>query len=384
VNGRFTYTSGHRDYLFDESAIGTARFAGATNQQVVAFGNAQRPVITGNLLFSIFPTSKLTITNQTSVYNIRINGNSTFVQFDNATQALNTFDFQFLGIRTISNETDLNYQLKNWLGFFGGYQYSDRQIRSVLDNVSFGVPFSLPTEQTNILNTGIFGIRLKPIKPLTILLDGEIGRANRPLTPISDRNYQDFDARVQYKLKSFLLSAYTRTSYNTNSVSLSSYASHARTYSAEASWTPREWFALDAGYAKLHLNTAGGIDYFTSGQFITGEQSLYISNLHTATLGARFIVTKRVDLYAGYSHVQDTGDGRNNPLGNQIGSTLPAFQAPQTFPVLFQSPLARVSVRITDKIRWNVGYQYYGYHESFFNSDNFRAHTGYTSLLWSF
>jgi hypothetical protein len=274
--------------------------------------------------------------------------------------------------------------LKNWLGFFGGYQYSDRQIRSVLDNVSFGVPFSLPTEQTNILNTGIFGIRLKPIKPLTILLDGEIGRANRPLTPISDRNYQDFDARVQYKLKSFLLSAYTRTSYNTNSVSLSSYASHARTYSAEASWTPREWFALDAGYAKLHLNTAGGIDYFTSGQFITGEQSLYISNLHTATLGARFIVTKRVDLYAGYSHVQDTGDGRNNPLGNQIGSTLPAFQAPQTFPVLFQSPLARVSVRITDKIRWNVGYQYYGYHESFFNSDNFRAHTGYTSLLWSF
>jgi hypothetical protein len=384
VNGRFTYTSGHRDYLLDESAIGTARFAGATNRQVLAFGNAQRPVITGNLLFSFYPSSKLTITNQTSVYNVRIDGNSTFVQFDNATQTLNTFDFQFLGIRTITNETDLNYQAKRWLGLFGGYQYSDRQIRSVLDNVSFGIPFSLPTQQTNILNTGIFGIRLKPIKPLTILLDGEVGRANRPLAPISDRNYQDLEARVQYKVKSFSLSAYTRANYNTNSVSLSSYASHARTYAADASWTPREWFSLDAGYSKLHLNTAGGIDYFTAGQFITGEQSLYISNLHTATLGTRFAVTKRVDLFAGYSHVQDTGDGRSDPLGSAGGSTLPVFQAAQTFPIKFQSPLARLSVRITEKIRWNVGYQYYGYHEAFFSSENFRAHTGYTSVLWSF
>jgi hypothetical protein len=385
VNGRFTYTSGHRDYLLDESALGTARFTGATNQQIVAFGNAQRPVITGNLSFSVFPTSKLTITNQTSVYNIRIDGNSTFVQFDNATQSANTFDFQFLGIRTITNETDLNYQAKTWLGLFGGYQYSDRQIRSVLDNVSFGVPFSAPTQQINLLHTGIFGVRLKPIKPLTIVLNGEIGRANRPLTPISDRNYQDLGARVQYKLKTFLLTAYTRANYNTNSVSISSFASHARTYAANASWTPREWFALDAGYSKLHLNTAGGIDYFIAGsQFVSGEQSLYISNLHTATLGARFALAKRTDLYVGYSHIQDTGDGRNDPLGAPIGSTLPAFQAAQTFPVKFQSPLARVSVRITEKIRWNVGYQYYGYHEFFYNSDNFRAHTGYTSLLWSF
>ncbi len=43
-----------------------------------------------------------------------------------------------------------------------------------------------------------------------------------------------------------------------------------------------DWFSLDAGYSKLHLNTAGGIDYFASGQFITGQQSIYISNLHVA------------------------------------------------------------------------------------------------------
>ncbi|PYT26638.1 MAG: hypothetical protein DMG58_22055, partial [Acidobacteria bacterium] len=62
----------------------------------------------------------------------------------------------------------------------------------------------------------------------------------------------------------------------------------------------------------------------------------------------------------------------------------------QTFPLKFQSPLARLSVKITNRIRWNLGYQYYGYREDFFTGQPFttdygyRAQTGYTSLLWSF
>jgi len=35
-------------------------------------------------------------------------------------------------------------------------------------------------------------------------------------------------------------------------------------------------------------------------------------------------------------------------------------------------------------VRWNVGYQYYGFREQFYPDQNFRAHTGYTSVLWSF
>jgi hypothetical protein len=50
----------------------------------------------------------------------------------------------------------------------------------------------------------------------------------------------------------------------------------------------------------------------------------------------------------------------------------------------FRSPSARFSYRLTDKLRWNVGYQYYGYNERVFNSLDYRAHTGYSSLLWSF
>ena len=384
VNGRFTYTSGNRAFVLDEASAGTGRFGAPASRQYVTYGNAQRPVITGNLTLSVFPGSKLTVVNHTSVYNIRIDGDSAFTQFDLASLTASRVYFQFLGIRTVANETDANYQATRWLGAFAGYHYSNREIRSVEQITVAGSGDRTIAQQTNQLNSGVFGIRLRALKRLSIVLDGEIGRADHPFTPTAERNYHLLGARVQYKAKSFVLTAYSQANYNVNSVSLSSYSSRSRTYSADAAWTPRTWFSLDAGYSKLHLDTKGGIDYFASGQFITGDQSLYFSNLHTATLGVRFNLKQRADLYLGYSHVQDTGDGRGSAVAAGIGSSLPVFQAAQTFPVKYQSPLARLSVRITPKLRWNVGYQYYGYREDFFNRENFRAHTGYTSLLWSF
>jgi hypothetical protein len=49
--------------------------------------------------------------------------------------------------------------------------------------------------------------------------------------------------------------------------------------------------------------------------------------------------------------------------------------------------MARVSVRITPKIRWNAGWQFYRYREEFGVVGvlgNYRAHTGFGSVLWSF
>jgi len=102
------------------------------------------------------------------------------------------------------------------------------------------------------------------------------------------------------------------------------------------------------------------------------------------------VLGRRADLYAGYSHVQDTGDGRSSLTGSGFGPDIPEFQRAQTYPLKFQSPLARLSVKINNRIRWNLGYQYYGYREDFFTGQPFttdygyRAHTGYTSILWSF
>jgi hypothetical protein len=385
VNGRFTYVAGKDAFALNESSAGTN--VGVPNQlQVVSFGNAQRPALASNFNISLFPATHVVITNQTAFSNIRMLGDSYFTEIANGTQVSPVLPFQYLGIEIFSNTTDLMFHPTKWFTIHGGFEYSDRHINSVQgqSNLGAAAPNQAPFEQSNQLKAGAFGFRLKPVKDITISADAEVGRQNRPIYPISDGNYQAFRGRIEYKKKLFRLAAYAKTDYNINSDVLTSYASHERTYGADGSWIWNSWFSIDASYTKLHLNTLGGISYFSEGVNVTGEDSYYISNIHTGTLGAHFTILKRADLFAGYSHVQDTGDGRATPDGAGLYSALPAFQAAQTFPLRYLSPSVRLSVRITPKLRWNAGYQYYGYREQFSTAQDYQANTGFTSLAFSF
>lgn len=392
VNGRFTYVAGQRDFIYNEASAGTVPSGAPATRQILIAGDARRPAATGNLNISLFPASFFTITNQTSVYNIRMLGNGLFSEIDNGVATTPFVPFTLLGIRTIANGTDAELRVRKVFAVHAGYHYSDRRIQVIDGQQNAGLPApappaNVPITQFNHLNAGTLGIRIRPFSGLTILADGEIGRTDHPYTPISDRNYTATRARIEYKRKTYRLDAYARTDYNTNSISLTSFASRSRSYGGDASWTPNEWFAIDASYSKLHLNTLGGMNFFVFGQS-TQFDSLYISNIHTANLGARFRVLKRADLFVGYSHSQDVGDGRSTPDGLAPGvaaaTVLDPFLAVQTFPLKFQSPEARLSIQVHRQLRWNVGYQYYGYNEQFTNFQDFRAHTGYSSLLWSF
>ena len=330
-------------------------------------GTGHRPVATGNLSFSIFLGPKLTFSNSTAFYNVRMEGNSQFLQLNNETGQFVVQDFQSLGIRTFVNQSDLNYQARKWISLYGGYTYSDRLIRSVLGP---GIP---EFDQTNILNAGTFGVRLRPVEPLTILLSGEVGHTSQPFAPKSDKNYQALNGRIQYKRKSLTRSTYVQSNYNNNSISLTAFSSHSRTYAANVSWAPLPWLSFNADYVKLHLDTLADFRFSIMATCSQNQYSLYISNLHTANVGVRFAILKRIDLYVGYSHIQDTGDGRTDPIGTGFGTTIPEFQAAQTFPIKYLSPMGRVSVKLTNRVRWNFGYQYYGYHEDFFTGQTFPA-----------
>lgn len=389
VNGRFSYVAGERNFIDNEFSGGITPIGAAMTQQILAIGDARRPAVTGNLTVSLFPTSFLTVTNQTSVANIRTEGDAVFTEIQNGVAITPFIPYTYLGVRTIANSTDAEVRIRKWFSMHAGYSYSNRHIGVIDGQENFGgpVPDVTPIMQTNQLHVGTLGFRIRPMKGLTMLLDGEIGRADMPYTPISDKNYQTFHARVEYKQKNFRLGAFAKTDYNLNSISLTSYASRSRNYGVDGSWTPNEWFAIDAGYNKIHLNTLGGMDFFDVGQ-LTNLNSLYISNIHTATLGARFSIRKRADVYLGYSHTQDVGDGRSSadglPPGTGAATNLDAFLVAQTFPVKFLSPEARFSLQLNRRMRWNVGYQYYGYAEQFSSVQNFHAHTGYSSVLFSF
>jgi hypothetical protein len=385
VNGRFTYTAGRRNFVFDETAVTGATGGPQTTTKVFSAGNAQRPVATGNLNIAFRPSSKLYLINSTAVYNARTQGDSAFTLFSPG-QPGTTFYYNYLGIRTLANDTALNYQVSNAVGFYAGYQYSDRLINSV-ERTDLT---DRPARQTNILNSGNLGIRLRPWQDLTIQFGAEVGRANRPFTPVAPRHYHALNGRVQYRTRNLQVTAAAKTDYNNNSVTLSSYSSRARRYAVDGSWTRLSWLSLDAGYSKLHLDSVGGIAYRVgppeapAGTLITGESSLYFSNLHTVYFAIRLALKKRGELYTGLTRVQDTGDGRNIAAGSGLGSPREVFQVVQTFPLTFQSPIARVSVKITDHLRWNGGYQYYGHRQEFNPNLNYRANTGYTSLSISF
>ncbi len=385
AGARFSYAGSRRNFFFDETALGADRFGSSHNLQTLVAGSGARPMSTGDVTLSFFPGSRLTVTNQTSFYNTRMDGNNSYLQLDNATLNEQLINFQLLGIRTIATATDASYRATKWLAIYSGYHFSTRRIRSVEGFQAGAAPQALSAEQNNDLHAGLAGVRLQPLKPLSISLDAEIGRASRPIFPIGDRNYHALSGRVQYKQRTLLLSASARTNYNTNSVAVTAFSSRARTYTLDAAWTPSGRFGFDVGYSKLHLDTLSGIAYFANDQPVTGDRSVYISNIHAANATAHIGITSRVELSLGYSRVQDVGDGRASPLaGVAGGSTLPVLVAAQTFPLTFESPLARVSVKIFERLRWNAGYQFYRYAERFAPGPRYNANTGYTSLLWSF
>ena len=387
VNGRFTYSGGRNDFILNESAVGTG-LAGTENRLVITYGNAQRPVTTGDFNLSFFPADRITITNNTSVDDIRMNGNSYYEQFDLASLTATVLNFQFLGIRLITNSTDIHFHANRKIDFFAGYRYADRQIRSIQSITDPLTAFTnVLNSQSDHVNAGVAGVNWLISSALRLHLETEIGRNNNPFYPISEKNYHVIDGRLQYKRGSVFATAGYKENYNNNSISLTAYSSHSRNYFANFTWTPRNWLSLDTGYSRLHLDTAGGIAFFAGAPraVLTSAESVYISNIHAANLGLRIALRKRADLYLGYNITLDTGDGRSNLLPSGTVNSL--LYNVQTFPLNFQSPLARLTIPITAKLKWNAGYQYYGYHEEFglySILENYHAHTGYTSILWAF
>lgn len=388
LNGRFTHSAGRRDFAFSETAAGLDRFGDARNRQIAAGGNARRPVTTGHLTLSIFPGSALTVVNHTGFHHTRMEGDSEYREIDNGDLTDRAVRFQFLGIRNVTNLTDASVRFSKRLTLRGGYQFASRRIRSVeREDSGFG-GLQVSAEQDNTLHAAAAGCRLQAAQSLTLMADGEIGRSDRPFYVTSEKDDHAYSARMLFKRRGVTLTALARAGANFNSSSLVSHSSRARTYSLDGSWNARDWLSLDAGYSYLASETATGLVYFAAGSRVAGESSIWVSRLHAAHLGIRLEPASRVSLWFGYSRTEDAGDGRAAlevpPPGAPQGSALPAFRMAQTFPMRFESPLARLSVKIHQNLRWNAGWQYYGYGERWAPQLGYRAHTGYTSLLWSF
>ena len=185
------------------------------------------------------------------------------------------------------------------------------------------------------------------------------------------------------------LMAVYRQRYTVNSPSvLSFHSAHSRDTSASASWTVSKSIALDAHYTKMHVDTAGSLAFFSIPSSPRGNTlhrnhaSIYLSHVHSVNLGARFTLKQRTLLFLGY-HITRDADGRRS----SAEPIQQVFSAAQTFPFAYQAPMARITVKLRQKLQWNSGWQLYRYNQDIAllgYLPDYHANTGYTSLSWSF
>lgn len=408
LNGRFVYSGGDRKFALDENIGALNPVAGVVTRQAFVLGLAKRTQGTGDLTMTYQPGERWTLSNTSAINQSRISGDSAFVELRTPVSPLDPardeFFFDILSIRLLSNQTDVNFRATKRIGFYGGYHYSIRRIQSreILQDIS-GAPTGVPLYGfQNVTNSGLAGVRLRPLSPLTLLFDAEYGRAGRPFTPVSEKRFHGETFKAQWKQKSWTASAGFKAYRNQNDAPPvlgileggipSQHRLVSRQYTANVSWTPPNRVALDAGYGKLHLDTASGILNFPlfDGPNVTARRSLYLSNLHHGHATLRVDVTERAVLFLGYSVVKDTAGGQK--AASLIAPFVPAYPSfvfngtdlINSYPLTYQSPQGRLTIKVRNRISWNAGWQYYNYSERFTGLQNYHAHVVYTSLRSGF
>ena len=424
INARITYNKGNNSMIYSESESGaqaiattTAPYPGAVGCSncgvggpgtgaTFTVGNARWPFTAGDVTFSFFPASNLTIVNSTSAEANHYDGGAQMLELYPVAATKNIFWSYHMGEGRVSDSLDANYRLNKWMGLSAEYRYTDRWLENNLVRTGTTNSKDLNTLDDH-MNTGTFGVRLKPFKPLSVNVDTTIGRDNGPENPISPAHFHNIRARADYRVqKRVHFGATYRQMYNLNapvgySYTLTPaygpppqayYASHSRDFSFNSSFTVSRNWSLDASYSKTHLDTFANLwaELPASATVVNsfpGYTYQYVSNIHTVSLMARTTIDKRGTFYAGYNITRDTGDGRsvqNLGLQNTAASYLAGLS---TFPMTYQAPMARLSIKITEKMRWNGGWEFYRFNQKFAYfgyMPYYRAQTGYTSISWAF
>ena len=387
--GRFTYSGGRRNSILSERLTAIDQAASlSTLRQTFILGGANRAQGTGEATVTLLPSPKWTITNTSAVNNLRIDGAASFLE---VTSFENRFiDFDRLATRHITNATEASYRPVRELSLYGAYRFSTRRIRS---SEAFEFPeFEFRTELAEVDNdvhAGAGGVRWMPVKGVRASFDVEVGRADRPLTPRSPRKYHNESARVQWRGRGATVVGFFKSDINSNPADLVGFSSDQQSAGFHASWArPSGRVTLDGGYTYRRLDTAASIFNLFEPQS-TEARTYYTSNLHNVSFGSRLVPQRRVTLYFGYALAKDTGRDGGLPASPDFTPAYPnvGFDGVsyfQSFPLTYQSPRARISVELTERLSWNFGYQRYSYSERLTSLQDYRANVGYSSFRWSF
>ena len=313
-NSRFVYAGGTRNSALMEnlSVPGSATTIAAYREAFIA-GDASREQSSGETTIVLLPTPRWTITNTTAFHNTRIDGDASLVEIGFFRDEY--LRFSHLGIRRMSNASEANYRALKGVSLFGAYRLSTRRARSS-DALRFA-DSSFGRELKSVVNkfqSSGAGARWLPGRNVRASFDIEIGRADRPLTPTSERRFHNQSARLRWRARDFTVSAYFNNRVNINPTELLAYNSKNRSQGVHTSWLhPDTGMVVDAGYSLLNMDVSTGIlDLFEFSVEPERLRSVYASSIHNLNFAIRATPAQRVKLHLAYNLTKDTGGGGFN------------------------------------------------------------------------
>lgn len=393
--GRFIYTS--TSTRFDMSEFVTGKDFSGNNvilDQFLGTGNAKRPNALGDFGFTFFATDKLTVSETFRVNSFRINGGDRLSEslFRTRTTAfgtttlpplfLNPVSFRLISYRQYLNTIEGDYKFSPRFSGHLGYRYTNRRIDM---GASDQPPVSaLDSEVTKNRTNSVFaGFKARPASMWTIYFDFERGATDNVFTRVANYDFTNFRVRTLIRpTKTLTINASLITKDNNNPTETLDTPPrefganiNTRIFTSSLDWTPNSKFLLTGGYTHSHIDSNAAIIFFLGGVKTSGN-SLYFMKDNFFFFNTRVQVHPRAGIFLGYRINKDTGQG-NRSAANTT-------EIVSSYPLSFQSPEVRLTFKLNEHLDWNLGWQYYNYHEKFLGNQNYHASMPFSSLRLSF
>jgi len=438
ITSRIVHSNATANSTFIENMTGTNFNSRITGQlgppntlllgQYVIPSNAERPYTLFDLGVTLLATKQFRLSNTFRIEDFTIDGVASFSDIfrvqRNATIDTRTFTdlsaFKTTKYRKYQDTIEGDYQItKNYSVHFG-YRYGHRREEQTISGFNLGsnAPTALTPEEeleTNRTNAFFGGFKARPTKDWTVYFDAEHGTADNLFTRIGNYDYDNIRFKSRYRPTrnlSFNLAVIGRNNASPSEIAGISLADFgvtvkSRTFQSSVDWAPTSNLAISTGYNYNWVNSNAIIDYYyqvppATSVFHHFGNALYYQRNNYFFFDATSRLTRRVTLYTAYRINQDNGQGNRLPqptAGTPIAGGVvvegslrnPAVLGGtliNSYPMSFQSPEARLAIRIHRRLDWNLGYQYYSYNEDKIvnifpaspRPQNYHAHLPYMSL----
>jgi hypothetical protein len=367
VSGQFLYSLPNTTVNYSQFDTGNLLLEQAilfyTGEQALGFAAGKQPHTTGSLGFELRPVKRVRVIESwmTDRMHTSAAGLVTDMILQPVSAALTTPTTltSLLVLNYNQEETDVLVDVTRKLTLRGGYRYvwGDAQTGDAL--------IDGPGQESSNLRQqiGLAGLNFRASQKLSANVDFEGAATDHAYFRTSLYNYQKMRARARYQLASTLaLQASFSLLNNQNPTPGINYDFLSRQNSLSASWTPSKRVSILGEYTRSTLRSNIG---YLEPETLGPETSLYRDNAHNASA--------LIDLaLPGYAKLVPR---------LAFGGSL--FISSGSRPTTYYQPLARLSMPLHKGLVWKSEYRYYGYDETFYQLEGFRAHILQTGVTIS-